>query len=108
MFVLGPSQIRHSIGNYNPEDLCAESICRRWWSIRREANPTRGNAVTWLTVPHPAGDTLYATREGVESQGAAAIERRYKVARGALILQDARLHGIFGFLANSVLADQVL
>ncbi len=72
------------------------------------SNPTRGGAVTWLTVPHPAGDTLYVTREGVESQGAAEIETRYKVAWGAPILQDARLHGNFGFLANTVLADQVL
>jgi hypothetical protein len=59
-------------------------------------------------MPHPAGDTLYATREGVESQGAVAIETWYKVARGAPILQDARLHGNFGFLANTALADQVL
>jgi hypothetical protein len=59
-------------------------------------------------VPHPAGDTLYATREGVESQGAAAIEMQYKVAWGAPILQDARLHDNFGFLANTVWADQVL
>jgi hypothetical protein len=44
-------------------------------------------------------------REGVESQGAAAIETRYKVALGAPILQDAWLHGNFGFLANTVLAD---
>jgi hypothetical protein len=59
-------------------------------------------------VPHPAGDTLYATREGIESQGAAATETRYKVAQGAPILQDAWLHGNFGFLENTVLADQVL
>ncbi len=59
-------------------------------------------------MPHPAGGTLYATREGVESQGAAAIEMRYKVAQWAPILQDTRLHGNFGFLANTVLADQVL
>jgi hypothetical protein len=88
--------------------LHAESIHCRWRSLRRAANPTRGGAVTWLTVPHPAGDTLYATREGVESQGAAAIETRYKVAQGAPILQDAWLHGDFRFLANTVLADQVL
>ncbi len=56
----------------------------------------------------PAGDTLYATREGVESQGVAAIETQYKVAWGAPILLDVRLHGDFGFLANTVLADQVL
>ncbi len=73
--------------------LHAESIPCQWRLIRRTANPTRGGAVTWLTVPHPAGDTLYATREGVESQGVAAIETGYKVARGAPILQDARLHG---------------
>jgi hypothetical protein len=85
--------------------LCAESIRCRWQSIQQAANPTRGGTVTWLTVPHPAGDTLYATREGVESQGAAAIEMWYKVARGAPILQDAWLHGNFGFLANTVLAD---
>ncbi len=42
------------------------------------------------------------------SQGAAAIETRYKVAWGAPILQDAWLHGDFGFLANTDLADQVL
>ncbi len=59
-------------------------------------------------MPHPAGDTLYAKREGVESQGAVAIETRYKVARGAPILQDAWLQGNFGFLTNTVLADQVL
>ncbi len=59
-------------------------------------------------MPHPAGDTLYVTREGVESQGAAAIKMWYKVAWGAPILQDARLHSNFGFLANTVLADQVL
>ncbi len=59
-------------------------------------------------MPHPAGDTLYATSDGVESQGVAAIEMRYNVARGAPILQDAWLHGNFGFLANTVLADQVL
>jgi hypothetical protein len=76
--------------------------------IRRAANPTRGGAVTWLTVPHPAGDTLYTTREGVESHWEAAIETWYKVAQGAPIIQDAQLHGNFGFLANTVLADQVL
>jgi hypothetical protein len=67
-----------------------------------------GDAVTRLTVPHPAGDRIYTTREGVESQGAAANETWYKVARGAPVLQDARLHGNFRFLANTVLADQVL
>jgi hypothetical protein len=54
--------------------LHAESIYCPWWSVWRVANPNRGGAVTWLTAPHPAGDTLYATREGVESQGAVAIE----------------------------------
>jgi hypothetical protein len=88
--------------------LHAESIRRHWRSIRWAANPTRGGTVTWLTVPHPAGDTLYATREGVESQGVAAIETWYKVAWVAPILQDAQLHSNFGFLANTVLADQVL
>jgi hypothetical protein len=47
-------------------------------------------------------------REGVESEGVAAIETWYRVAWGAPILQDARLHSNFGFLANTVLADQVL
>jgi hypothetical protein len=88
--------------------LCKESICCHWRSIPQAANPTRGGAVTRLTVTHPEGDTLYATREGVESQGPAAIETRYKVAWGAPILQDARLHANFGFLANTVSADQVL
>jgi hypothetical protein len=50
------------------------------------ANPTCGSAVTRLTVPHLAGDTLYAMREGVESQGAVAIETGYKAAQGAPIL----------------------
>jgi hypothetical protein len=59
-------------------------------------------------MEHPADDTLYATREGVESQGAAAIEMLYKVARGAPILKDARLHSNFEFLVNTVMADQVL
>ncbi len=31
----------------------------------------------------------YAMREGVESQGAAAIETQYKMAQGAPILQNA-------------------
>jgi hypothetical protein len=77
--------------------------------VQRAVNPKRRGAVTRLTVPHPAGDTLYGTREGVESQGALAIETRYKVTWGALILQDAQLHGSFGFLANTTdSADQVL
>jgi hypothetical protein len=76
--------------------------------VRQAANPNREGAVTWLTVPHPAGGKLYAMREGVESQGVAAIETRYKVARGAPILQVARLHSNFGFLANTDLSDQVL
>jgi hypothetical protein len=88
--------------------LCAESIRCCWRPIQQAAIPTRGGAVTWLTVSRPAGDTLYATREGVESQGVAAIETWYKVAGGAPILQDAQLHGNFGFLANTVSADQVL
>jgi hypothetical protein len=57
--------------------------------VCQAVNPNRVGAVTRLAVPHPAGDTLYATRDGVESQGAAAIETQYKVAREALILQDA-------------------
>jgi hypothetical protein len=60
--------------------LCVESIHRRWQSVRQAANPNMGGAVTQLTVPHPAGDTLYAMREGVESQGAVAIETQYNVA----------------------------
>ncbi len=68
-------------------------------------NPNRGGAVAQLKVPHPAGVTLYATREGVESQGVAAIE----VAWGAPILQDTpRLNDDFGFLANMDSADQIL
>ncbi len=59
-------------------------------------------------MPHPAGDTLYATREGVESQGTAAIRTQYKTAQGALILKDTCLHDNFGFLANTDSADQVL
>ncbi len=88
--------------------LHAESIRHCTLLIHWGANPTRGSAVTWPTVSHPAGDTLYATREGVESQGVAAIETWYKAAWGAPILQDAWLHGDFEFLANTVLADQVL
>jgi hypothetical protein len=88
--------------------LRAKSIRRCWRPMQRAANPTRGGALTQLTVPHPVGDTLYATREGVESQGAAAIETQYKVAWEAPILQDAWLHSNFGFLANTILADQVL
>ncbi len=76
--------------------------------MRRAVNPIRGGAVTLLTVSHPAGDTLYATREDVESQGVAAIEMRYKVEQGAPILQDAHLHGNFGFLTNTGSANQVL
>jgi hypothetical protein len=88
--------------------LCVESIRCHWRSVRQAANPNRGGEVTWLTVPHPAGDTLHAPREGVESQGVAAIETRYKVAWGAPILQDAWLHANFGFLVITDLADQVL
>jgi hypothetical protein len=60
--------------------------------VQRAVNLNRGGNVTPLKVPHSAGDTLYATREGVESQGWAAIETKYKVAWGAPILQDTCLH----------------
>jgi hypothetical protein len=76
--------------------------------VQQAVNPNRGGAVTQLTVPHQAGDTLYAMREGVESQEATTIERWYKVARGAPILQDACLRGDLGFLANMDSTDQVL
>jgi hypothetical protein len=88
--------------------LCEESICLRWWSVQQAVNSNRGGAVTQLKVPHPAGDTLYATREGLELQGVVAIESRYKVAWGAPILQDTHLHDDFGFLANTDSANQVL
>jgi hypothetical protein len=88
--------------------LRAESIHCHRRSVRRAVNPKRGGTVTRLTVSHPTCDTLYGTRVGVESQGALAIETRYKVALGAPILQDAQLHGGFGFLANTDSADQVL
>ncbi len=76
--------------------------------MRWTVHLNRGDSVTWLTLPHPAGDKLYATREGAESQGAGAIETWYKVVQGAPLLQDARLHSNFVFLANTDSADQVL
>ena len=51
---------------------------------------------------------MYSTRDGVERQAAEAIAARYKVARGAPILQDERLHNDFGFLANTGATDRVL
>jgi len=81
--------------------LRTESIRRRWRSIRRTVNPNRGGAVARLKVPHESGDILYSTQEGVEREAAEAIAARYKVARGAPILQDARLHKDFGFLADT-------
>jgi hypothetical protein len=57
--------------------LCAESICCHWRLIQRVANPTRGSSVTPLTVPHPAGDTIYATRESV------GLRRRQQLKHGA-------------------------
>jgi hypothetical protein len=105
MLVLGPSQRGHSVGNCNPEDSACGVNTSPLAVDTMGSKPIRGGAVTWLTVPHPEGDTLYATREGVESQGVPAIEKQYKVAWGAPILQDAWLHGNFVFLANTVLAD---
>jgi hypothetical protein len=64
--------------------------------------------VARLKVPHESGDILYSTRDGVERQAAEAIAARYKVARGAPILQDARLHKDFGFLADTGVTDRVL
>ncbi len=58
-------------------------------------------------LPHPVVDTLYATKEGVESQGAAAIEMWIKVAWRAPILQDTCLHDNLGFLTNMDSTDQV-
>jgi len=53
-------------------------------------------------------DRIYATREGVEFQAAEHIGWRYKTARGAPIIQDARLHQDFGFLADTDATDRVL
>ena len=44
----------------------------------------------------------------MEWQAAEAIAIRYKVARGAPILQDAQLHNDFGFLANTGATNRVL
>jgi hypothetical protein len=56
--------------------LCAESMCYRWQTVGRAENLNRGCAVTQLKMSHAAGDTLYATREGLETQGAVAIKTR--------------------------------
>ncbi len=69
--------------------LRTESIRHRWQSICLTVNPNRGRAVARLKVPHESGDILYSTRDGVERQAAEAIAIRYKVPRGAPILQDA-------------------
>jgi hypothetical protein len=69
--------------------LKMESIRRCWRSIRLMINPNRGGAVGRLKVPHESGDILYSTRDGVKRQAAEGIATRYKVARGASILQDA-------------------
>jgi hypothetical protein len=52
--------------------------------------------------------TVYATREGTESQAPDHISHQYKTAKGAPIIQDARLHADFDFLADTEATDRVL
>jgi hypothetical protein len=88
--------------------LKTKSIRRCWQSIRLTINPNRGGAVARLKVPHESGDILYYARDGVERQAAEVMATRYKVTRGAQILQDMQLHNDFGFLANTGATDRVL
>jgi hypothetical protein len=72
--VFGSSQRRHGISNCNPEDSsCGVNLLPVAVSAAGSKSKQR-SAVTLLKVLHPAGDTLYATREGAESQGEVAIE----------------------------------
>ncbi len=64
--------------------------------------------MTRLKVLDVAEDRLYATRSGVGEQVAQTIAARYKMARGAPIIQDPQLHQDFGFLANTNAAERVL
>ena len=44
----------------------------------------------------------------MEREGADHISRRYKMAQGAPLIQDPRLHQDFGYLADTDAADRVL
>ncbi len=86
--------------------LRLEANPRQWRSLRQTVQPDRGGAVTQLRVP--GTHVLYASQEGVERKGANHISHRYKMAQGALIIQDPCLHQDFGYLAVTDAADQVL
>ncbi len=59
--------------------LCVEKSIHHWWrSVQQAVNPNRGGAVTWLKVPHPAGDTLYSTKDGESLRGGQQLKHGAK------------------------------
>ena len=51
---------------------------KRWKRIGNCIRPQRGDAISRVVVPDVPGETMYATREGVEGQASAAIAQRYR------------------------------
>jgi len=57
-----------------------ESTRKQWRRIGNSICPQRGSAISQVIVPDNSGNTLYATRDVVETQESAAIAKRYKTA----------------------------
>ena len=57
-----------------------ESTRKQWRRIGNSICPQRGSAISQVIVPDNSGNTLYATRDVVETQESAAISKRYKTA----------------------------
>ena len=81
---------------------------KRWKNVNWASKPNSGGAVTRLKVPTDDGDIMYATKEGIESQAAEALSKRFRLATHAPILQDERLFADFGYLGNTDATRQVL
>ena len=60
-----------------------------------------GGAFSRLKVPTESEPVVYATKEGVEREPAAALKKRFWIAMHAPILQDKRLFSDFGYLGDT-------
>jgi len=88
--------------------LRREAIRKRWRKVKFTVNPEAGGAVTRVKVPSPGGASVFATKEGVESQAGPRMNGRFRLGRRAPICADDRLHQDFGFLGDTEATRQVL
>ena len=87
--------------------LRREAIRKRWRNVQWAVKSPSGGNITRLKVPSPDGESLFATKQGVEEQAAAKLKQRFQTARVVPICNDQLLED-FGYLGEKQATRRVL